>query len=91
MLNWVSNCKNELVDSESASSRVNTQLEEGYLEAYQEYQRRLTAANALDFDDLIMTTVHLMQAFPEVPSSTGGGSGTSWSMSTRTPTWPSTP
>ena len=30
------------------------------------YQRRLRAANALDFDDLIMTAVHLFQAFPEV-------------------------
>ena len=30
------------------------------------YQQRLRAANALDFDDLIMTTVHLFQAFPEV-------------------------
>jgi DNA helicase II / ATP-dependent DNA helicase PcrA len=30
------------------------------------YQRRLRDANALDFDDLIMTTVHLFQAFPEV-------------------------
>ena len=36
------------------------------LTAYQEYQRRLTAANALDFDDLIMTTVHLLQAFPDL-------------------------
>ncbi len=66
VLNWVSNCKNELVDPESTSPRVNTPVEEGYAEAYREYQRRLTAANALDFDDLIMTTVHLMQAFPEV-------------------------
>ncbi len=33
------------------------------------YQRRLRDANALDFDDLIMTTVHLFQAFPEVRES----------------------
>ncbi|MDO5500751.1 MAG: 3'-5' exonuclease, partial [Propionibacteriaceae bacterium] len=31
-----------------------------------EYQRRLRAANAVDFDDLIMLTVHLLQAFPEM-------------------------
>jgi len=66
VLNWVSNLKNELVDTDSANDRVNTALEEGYLAAYKEYQQRLTAANALDFDDLIMTTVHLMQAFGEV-------------------------
>src|SRR6185437_11344294 len=29
-------------------------------------QKRLAEAHALDFDDLIMTTVHLLQAFPEV-------------------------
>ncbi len=66
IMNWVSSCKNDLVDHESARSRVHTELEENYLAAYQEYQRRLTAANALDFDDLIMTTVHLMQAFPDL-------------------------
>lgn len=30
------------------------------------YQSRLREANALDFDDIIMTTVHLLQAFPDV-------------------------
>ena len=30
------------------------------------YQARLRSANALDFDDLIMTAVNLFQAFPEV-------------------------
>ncbi len=66
VMNWVSNCKNELVDHESARAKVSTVIEDGYLEVYQEYQRRLQAANALDFDDLIMTAVHLLQAFPEV-------------------------
>jgi DNA helicase-2/ATP-dependent DNA helicase PcrA len=66
IMNWVSACKNELVDHESARSRARTTIEESYAEAYQNYQRRLLAANALDFDDLIMTTVHLMQAFPDL-------------------------
>ncbi len=35
-------------------------------EAYTAYQRRLRQANAMDFDDLIMTTVHMFQAFPDV-------------------------
>src|SRR5699024_5840125 len=30
------------------------------------YQRRLHEAGAMDFDDLIMVTVNLMQAFPDV-------------------------
>jgi DNA helicase-2/ATP-dependent DNA helicase PcrA len=66
VLNWVSNQKNELVDHEEAPSRATNDLERHYAEAYALYQQRLRAANALDFDDLIMTTVHLFQAFPDV-------------------------
>lgn len=65
VLNWVSNCKNDLVDHESASSRVGLG-EDSYPEAYARYQQRLRKASALDFDDLIMLTVHLFQAFEEV-------------------------
>ena len=66
VLNWVSNQKNELVDHEDAAKDAKNHLEETYAEAYSIYQQRLREANALDFDDLIMTTVHLFQAFPEV-------------------------
>ena len=66
VLNWISNQKNELVDHEDAARTRRDHLEETYAEAYALYQQRLRAANALDFDDLIMTTVHLFQAFPEV-------------------------
>ena len=66
VLNWVSNAKNELLDHEAAASRAANQTEEVYAEAYGLYQRRLRAANAMDFDDLIMNTVHLFAAFPEV-------------------------
>src|SRR5512139_1060075 len=66
VLNWVSNAKNELVDEEEAAKNAKNHLEETYAEAYAIYQRRLREANALDFDDLIMTTVHLFRAFPEV-------------------------
>lgn len=57
---------------------------------YDEYQRRLRAANALDFDDLIGETVAVLQAFRRSPSTTVGGSGMSWLTNTRTPTTPST-
>jgi len=68
VLSWVSGCKNELVDFETARARAasGTPVEQTYAECYAEYQRRLTAASALDFDDLIMTTVHLLQAFPDI-------------------------
>jgi len=62
----VSNLKNELIDHETFASRAHTVREKALAEAYGEYQRRLVAAGAMDFDDLIMVTVNLFQALPEV-------------------------
>lgn len=64
----VSNLKNELVDEETNAARSvdGTHAERMLAEAYKSYQRRLRQANALDFDDLIMTTVNILQAFPDV-------------------------
>ena len=64
----VSNLKNELVDEETFASRTgeaSPHQEQVLAEAYSMYQRRLRQANAMDFDDLIMTTVHMFQAFPD--------------------------
>tara|TARA_Y100000815_G_scaffold136609_2_gene123212 strand:+ start:180 stop:2582 length:2403 start_codon:yes stop_codon:yes gene_type:complete len=66
LLHWVSNHKNELRDAEQVTAEAKNKLEETYAAAYTLYQRRLREANALDFDDLIMTTVHLFEAFPEI-------------------------
>ncbi len=66
MLGQVSNLKNELIDHETFASRAETYRERALAEAYGEYQRRLVAAGAMDFDDLIMNTVFLLQAFPDV-------------------------
>jgi DNA helicase-2/ATP-dependent DNA helicase PcrA len=60
----VSNLKNELVDEESFTPQ--TPPERVLADVYRLYQQRLRQAHALDFDDLIMTTVHLLQAFPDV-------------------------
>ncbi len=62
----VSNLKNELIDYETFAAGARTYREKALAEAYGEYQRRLMAAGAMDFDDLIMVTVCLFQAFPEV-------------------------
>ena len=62
----VSNLKNELEDYESFAARARGAREKALAEAYAEYQRRLVAAGAMDFDDLIMVTVNLFQAFPDV-------------------------
>ena len=63
ILNWVSNAKNELQDHEDAAKEAANGQEETYAAAYGEYQRRLRQANALDFDDLLMMTVHLLGSF----------------------------
>ncbi|WP_035281706.1 DNA helicase PcrA [Actinokineospora spheciospongiae] len=62
----ISNLKNELVDAETAAGNATNDLERRVAEVYVEYQRRLREANAMDFDDLIMRTVELLQTFPDV-------------------------
>ncbi|HEX4060474.1 MAG TPA: DNA helicase PcrA [Streptosporangiaceae bacterium] len=66
LLNQVSNLKNELIDYETYASTAEGYRPKILAEAYAEYQRRLTASGAMDFDDLIMMTVNLFQAFPDV-------------------------
>jgi DNA helicase-2/ATP-dependent DNA helicase PcrA len=63
----ISNLKNDLVDpSEVAVAATGNDLERRVAEVYTGYQRRLAASNALDFDDLIMRTVELLQSLPDV-------------------------
>ncbi|MFE7608730.1 DNA helicase PcrA [Streptomyces celluloflavus] len=62
----ISNLKNELIDEEEFAGTAADGFEKTLAQAYAMYQSRLREANALDFDDIIMTTVHLLQAFPDV-------------------------
>ncbi|WP_280510610.1 DNA helicase PcrA [Nocardia farcinica] len=65
----ISNLKNELIGPEQASADAESDESElpGLVaRVYTEYQRRLRAANALDFDDLIGETVALLQNHPQV-------------------------
>src|SRR5262245_4090112 len=62
----VSNLKNELVDPEQAAAGASGAHQRTIAEAYQLYQRRLRESQALDFDDLIMATVHLLRSHPDV-------------------------
>ena len=66
VMNTISAWKNELVDFETAAELAADPHQKVHAEVYRDYQARLRAANALDFDDLIMTTVNLLQAFPDV-------------------------
>src|SRR4051794_6194876 len=62
----VSNLKNELIDEDDFARRASSYDEKQLAEVYASYQRRLRESGALDFDDLIMTTVGMLQAFPDV-------------------------
>ncbi|WP_431991045.1 DNA helicase PcrA [Streptomyces albogriseolus] len=62
----ISNLKNELIDEEDFAAQATDGFEKTLAQAYALYQSRLREANALDFDDLIMATVNLLRAFPDV-------------------------
>ena len=62
----ISNLKNELADPDSAAATASDDLDRRVAEVFAAYQRRLASSNALDFDDLIMRTVELLQTFPDV-------------------------
>lgn len=66
--NRISDLKNELVTPAQYAERAVTSnpLERYLVDVYKAYQARLVAANALDFDDLIMRTVQLLQTKPAV-------------------------
>ncbi|MBU6353277.1 MAG: UvrD-helicase domain-containing protein, partial [Actinomycetales bacterium] len=64
----ISNAKNELLGPADYRNRTQNHFEEVVAEVYALYQERLTAANAMDFDDLIMKTVDVLQKFPEARS-----------------------
>ena len=62
----ISNAKNELIDYESFRSRAVSYHQRNVADIYRLYQQRLLDASAMDFDDLLMVTVELFSAFPEV-------------------------
>jgi DNA helicase-2/ATP-dependent DNA helicase PcrA len=61
----ISNAKNELQTPYQYLSSAQNQFETIVADVYTLYEKRLQQANALDFDDLIMKTVQVLQQFPE--------------------------
>jgi ATP-dependent DNA helicase UvrD/PcrA len=61
----ISRMKNELVSPKEAIERVASFWDQTVAETYELYQRRLHASNAVDFDDLLMLTVEVLERFPE--------------------------
>ena len=62
----ISAAKNDLVDAAAYKQRAANIYERKIADVYVEYQRRLLAASAMDFDDLLTVTVALLQTEPDV-------------------------
>lgn len=62
----ISHAKNELQTPATFARAEFDFVDKMAADIYPVYQRRLTASNAMDFDDLIMKTVEVMQQYPEV-------------------------
>src|SRR5437762_161591 len=63
--NQISQAKNRLIQPDEYASRVQSFYDQTVADVYQLYQRRLFASNAVDFDDLLMLTVDVLERFPE--------------------------
>ncbi|HEY8646443.1 MAG TPA: UvrD-helicase domain-containing protein [Gaiellaceae bacterium] len=61
----ISNAKNQLIGPDEYASRVASFYDQTVADVYGVYQRRLFASNAVDFDDMLMLTVDVLQRFPE--------------------------
>jgi DNA helicase-2/ATP-dependent DNA helicase PcrA len=66
MKSVISNAKNELIDYESFADQGDGFYHEQVADVYRLYQQRLVEGSAMDFDDLLMVTVELFAAFPDV-------------------------
>ena len=61
----ISNAKNELLGPQDYLNAASNQFEQVVADVYAVYQQRLIRANAMDFDDLILKTVEVLQRYPE--------------------------
>jgi DNA helicase-2/ATP-dependent DNA helicase PcrA len=63
--NQISHAKDRLIQPDEYSNQVQSFYDQTVADVYQLYQRRLFASNAVDFDDLLMLTVDVLERFPE--------------------------
>ena len=62
----ISAAKNAMVGPDELQARASTPPERKAAQVYQELERRLRAANAMDFDDLLVRALELLRTRPEV-------------------------
>jgi len=62
----ISDAKSQLLDAAAYRLKVGDYFEQTVAEVYDLYEKRIHAMNAMDFDDLLLQSVHLFESFPEV-------------------------
>jgi DNA helicase-2/ATP-dependent DNA helicase PcrA len=62
----ISDAKNKLRDAESYGEIVGSYFEQTVVDVYRMYESELHRMNAMDFDDLLVRAVNVMELFPEV-------------------------
>ena len=62
----ISDAKNQLIDAETYQEQVGGPFEDMVGQAYRLYERRMLDANSMDFDDLLMRTVNVLELFEDV-------------------------
>ncbi|HEY7455432.1 MAG TPA: UvrD-helicase domain-containing protein [Thermoleophilaceae bacterium] len=62
----ISDAKNQLLDAEAYRLKVSSFFEQTAADVYDLYEKRLHAANAMDFDDLLFRCVNLFELFEDV-------------------------
>jgi superfamily I DNA/RNA helicase len=64
--NQISDAKNRLRDADAYGRMVGSYFEQTVADAYRMYERELHRMNAMDFDDLLVNAVNVLQLFQEV-------------------------
>src|SRR6202161_704649 len=64
--NQISDDKNRMRDAEAYSRLVGSFFERTFADVYASYERELHRMNAMDFDDLLVRSVNVLELFPEV-------------------------
>jgi DNA helicase-2/ATP-dependent DNA helicase PcrA len=69
----ISDAKNKLRDSDQYAEMVGSFFEQTVSDVYRMYERELHRMNAMDFDDLLVRAVNVLELFPEIREQYSGG------------------
>jgi DNA helicase-2/ATP-dependent DNA helicase PcrA len=69
----ISDAKNKLRDADDYGHMVGSFFEQTVADVYRSYERELHRSNAMDFDDLLVRAVNVLELFPEVREKYAGG------------------